>query len=162
VEEEWENALGPPTRAARARQSLSGYASLKVMRTWPESPLVAFATEMAQDFRFEALVPHEPVPILPLTTLKLNAGKTPVAVIFTGLSVLRSHPACLFEVARHSTTYTWSLGLNPVPHTRTFEPFLRPATGATWNLRGPIFPGGVVVVVVVVGLGSAKVIGVLA
>jgi hypothetical protein len=30
-------------------------------------------------------------------------------------------------------------------------------TGATWNLRGPIFTGGDVVVVV--GLGSAKVIG---
>jgi hypothetical protein len=49
--------------------------------------------------------------------------------------------------------------LKPVPDTRTFELFLRFLTGATWNLRGPIFTGGVVVVVVVVGLGSANVIG---
>jgi len=77
---------------------------LKVRRTCAESPLVAFATERAQDFRFEAAVPHVPVPILPATTLNLNDGKTPVAVIFTGFNVLRSHPAWLFEVARHSTT----------------------------------------------------------
>jgi hypothetical protein len=74
------------------------------MRTLAESPLEAFATEIAQDFRFEALVPQIPVPILPATTLNLNEGKTPVAVIFTGFRVLRSHPAWLFEVARHSTT----------------------------------------------------------
>src|SRR5580704_4406158 len=113
---------------------------------------------MAHDFKFFAVVPHVPVPILPVTTLKLKAGNTPVAVIFTGCRVLRSQPASLFDVARHSITYTWSWGLNPVPHTLTLEPFLRFLTGATWNLRGPIFTG-MVVVVVVVGLGSAKVIG---
>src|SRR5580692_1869653 len=112
---------------------------------------------MAHDFKFLAVVPHVPVPILPVTTLKLNAGKTPVAVIFTGCRVLMSQPASLFDVARHSITYTWSWGLKPVPHTLTLEPFLRFLTGATWNLRGPIFTGGAVVVVV--GLGSANVIG---
>ena len=124
--------------------------------------MVALATEMAHDFRFEALVPHEPVPIFPATTLNLNAGKTPEAVIFTGFSVLRSQPDWLFDVVRHSTTYTWSRGLKPVPETRTLEWFLRPATGDTWNLRGPTFTGIVVVVVVVVAVGNAKVIGVLA
>lgn len=122
--------------------------------------MVALATEMAHDFRFEALVPHEPVPIFPATTLNLKAGKTPEAVIFTGFSVLRSQPDWLFDVVRHSTTYTWSRGLKPVPDTRTIEPFFSLVTGETWNLRGPIFTGGAVVVVV--ALGSAKVIGVLA
>jgi hypothetical protein len=77
---------------------------LKAMRTRAESPLDAFATEIEQDFRFEVVVPHVPVPIFPATTLNLKDGKTPVAVIRTGFKVLRSHPAWLFEVARHSTT----------------------------------------------------------
>jgi hypothetical protein len=131
------------------------------MRVRAESPFEALATEIEHDFRFEALVPQVPLPIFPVTTLKLKAGKRPLAVILTGCSVLRSQPASLVDVARHSITYTWSPGLKPVPDTRTFEPFLRFLTGATWNLRGPIFTGGVVVVVVV-GLGNAKVIGVMA
>jgi hypothetical protein len=34
---------------------------------------------------------------------------------------LRSQPAWLLDVVRHSTTYTWSRGLKPVPDTRTLE-----------------------------------------
>lgn len=126
------------------------------MRVLAESPFDALATEIEHDFRFEVLVPHVPLPIFPVTTLKLKAAKTPFAVIFTGCSVLRSQPASLVDVARHSITYTWSPGLNPVPDTRTFEPFLRFLTGVTWNLRGPIFTGSVVVVV---ATGNANVIG---
>ena len=63
------------------------------MRTCAESPLDALPTEMAQDLKLEALVPQKPLPILPATTLNLNEGKTPVAVIFTGFNVLRSQPA---------------------------------------------------------------------
>ena len=77
---------------------------MNVIRVRAESPFDALATEIEHDLRFEAFVPHVPVPILPVRTLKLKAGRTPFAVIFTGCKVLRSQPASLVDVARHSIT----------------------------------------------------------
>ena len=65
---------------------------MNAMRTRAESPLEAFATESEQDFRFDAFVPHVPLPIFPVTTLKLKARNTPEPVMVTGCNVLRSQP----------------------------------------------------------------------
>jgi hypothetical protein len=84
--------------------------------------------------RFEAVVPHFPVPIVPVTTLKLVDGSTPAALIVTGVAVAMSHPLSPLALFRHSTKSTTSFGVKPVPDTFTVSPFVRFTEGLTTNL----------------------------
>jgi len=70
------------------------------------SPPLALPALMTQLLRFEAVVPQVPLPILPVTTLKVELGNRPAAVIVTGVAVAVSQPPCPLAVARHSTRNT--------------------------------------------------------
>jgi hypothetical protein len=56
----------------------------------------------AQLRKFDALVPHLPEPIVPVTILNFVFFKTPVALMVTGVAVSMSHCASPLAVARHS------------------------------------------------------------
>jgi hypothetical protein len=89
---------------------------------------------MAHDFRFDNDVPQVPLPIVPVTTLKLVDGSVPLAVIVTGVALAMSHPLCPLALPWHSTRYTSSFGVKPVPDTFTASPFVKFVAGLTTNL----------------------------
>jgi hypothetical protein len=61
-------------------------------------------------------------------------GIVPLAVIVTGVAVAMSHPLCPLALSMHSTRYTSSFGVKPVPDTFTASPFVKFAAGLTTNL----------------------------
>ena len=63
------------------------------------SPPVALPASTAHFFRFAAVVPHLPLPMVPVMTLNFVLGNTPAAVIFTGVAVRMSQPASPLAVA---------------------------------------------------------------
>ena len=86
-------------------------------------------------------MPQVPLPILPVTTLKLVDGSAPLAVIVTGVAVAMSHPLCPLALFMHSTKYTSSFGVKPVPDTFTASPFVKFVAGLTTNLGGVVVVG---------------------
>jgi hypothetical protein len=97
------------------------------------SPPAALPALTAHFLRFAAVVPHLPLPIVPVATLNFVFGKTPAAVIFTGVARKMSQPASPLAFAWHSVMYTSSFGLNPVPDTVTTLWFVSPVDGVTTN-----------------------------
>ena len=63
------------------------------------SPPVALPALTAHFLRFDAAVPHLPLPMVPVATLNFVFGSTPVAVIFTGVARRMSQPASPFALA---------------------------------------------------------------
>src|SRR5580658_8328328 len=57
------------------------------------SPPDALPTLTAHFLRFDATVPHFPLPMVPVATLNFVLGSTPAAVIFTGVARKMSQPA---------------------------------------------------------------------
>jgi hypothetical protein len=68
--------------------------ALKEIGALAESPPPALPALIAHDFKFNNEVPQVPLPIAPVTTLKLVDGSVPPAVIVTGVAVAMSHPLC--------------------------------------------------------------------
>ncbi len=101
------------------------------------SPPAAFATVMAQPLKLEAVVPHDPVPMVPVTTLKEVDGSVPSALTVTGVAPATLQPAEPVAVVRHSMMYTESLGVKPVPVTVAVWPLFNPLAGVTVNY-GPV------------------------
>jgi hypothetical protein len=129
---------------------------INVMGVAPESPAAAFATSIMQLLRSDEVVPHVPVPTVPVTTLNVVAGSVPSALTVIGVAVARSQPAEEVAVARHSRAKTESAGVKSAPVTLTDAPLVRPVEGETWMFGGVapamvvVVVGGTVVVVVVV------------
>jgi hypothetical protein len=68
-------------------------------------------------------------------------GSVPLAVIVTGVAVAMSHPLCPLALFMHSTKYTSSFGVKPVPDTFTASPFVKFVAGLTTNLGGVVVVG---------------------
>ena len=97
---------------------------LKAIDADAVSPPLALPALRAQPFKFEALVPQDPLPIVPVTTLNDVPARTPVPLTVTGVAVAVSQPPCPLAVARHSTRNRWSLGVKFVPDTVTVAPLV--------------------------------------
>ena len=75
----------------------------KEIRTEAASFFEALPTSMAQLFRFDVVVPHVPVPILPVTTLKRLDASCPFELMVLAMVVFRAHFEAVEPEARHST-----------------------------------------------------------
>ena len=117
--------------------------ALKVIAAVAESPPLALPALTSQVFGSDDDVPHVPLPTVPVTTLKLVDGSDPVAVIVTGVAVAMSQLLSPLALVRHSTTYTWSLALNPEPDTVTDSPLVRLVLGLTLSCGDDVPEDGV-------------------
>src|ERR1019366_7898629 len=108
------------------------------------SPPAALPALTAQFFRLALVVPHLPellpVPTVPVTTLNVVLGSRPVVVIVAyGGMPLTLQPDWPLALTRHSTMYTVSPALKPLPETWTVSPLRRFVDGLTTNF-GPEAP----------------------
>src|SRR5665213_918930 len=131
-----------PSPSRRTRRTYFFIGALKVMRPTALSPPDALPTLTAQFFRLVLVVPHVPAPLpeptFPVTTLKDVRFRRPAAVIvaYGGMPLTRQ-PDWPFAFARHSTRYTVSPALKPLPVTWTTSPLRRFFAGETTTFGPP-------------------------
>lgn len=104
-------------------------ATAKAIGVAPASVPVAVATVMMQSFAFAVVVPHDPVPTVPVTTLNVVDGNVPSAPTVIGVAVATSQPACVVAVARHSMAYTERPAVKLLPVMATDPPVFNPVEG---------------------------------
>jgi hypothetical protein len=90
---------------------------IKVISPTAESPPAALPTLTAQSVTFALVVPHVPEPILPVETLNVDFGRSPVEVMVSdgGMPFNTLHPFSPLAFRNHCTKNTVSPGLNPLP-----------------------------------------------
>lgn len=104
-------------------------ATAKAIGVVPASVPVAVATLITQSFALAAVVPHDPVPMVPVATLNVVEGNVPSVPTTIGAAVAVSQPAADVALARHSIAYTESPAVKLLPVMTTTPPAFSPVAG---------------------------------